>query len=111
LYRLLITISLLAACGPKPTAPPCEAIGTKFVVLAKFDLEQAKLDDDTRRLIQDQIPAMRDSLVNACKDGKWEPAVRTCMAESVDHQSFESCERALTPTQRNALERGGSDER
>jgi hypothetical protein len=111
LYRLLITISLLAACGEQRGAPPCEAVGTKFVVLAKFDLDKETLDDDTRRLIRDQIPAMRDSLVNACKDGKWEPAVRTCMAESIDHHSFESCERALTPTQRNALERGGSDER
>jgi hypothetical protein len=97
---------VLAACRSNSGAPPCEAVGAKFVSLAKFDLEKATLDDDTRRNITDQLPAMRDSLVNACKDSSWEPAVRTCLVEAIDHTAFETCQRALTTPQRDRLEHG-----
>lgn len=109
--RHFLVLLTLVACGEKQGAPPCEAVGTKFVVLAKYDLANAKVDAETRRLVLDQLPAMRDSLVNACKDSEWAPAVRTCMVDASDHVTFESCEHALTSTQRNALERGDSDER
>jgi hypothetical protein len=82
-----------------------------MLVLAQRDLETARLDDDTRRLVLDQLPAMRDALVNACIDTGWDPAVRTCMVDATDHASFEQCERALTKAQRDALERGVPDER
>jgi hypothetical protein len=101
----------LAACGSSKAPPPCSAVGAKFLVLAQRDLEAVKLDDDTRRLVLDQLPAMRDALVNACTDSKWEPSVRTCMVDATDHASFQQCEGALTSTQRDALERGVSDER
>jgi len=81
------------------------------VVLAQADLETAKLDDETHRLVIDQLPAMRDALVHACTDSQWDPAVRTCMVDATDHASFEDCERALSPTQRNTLEHNVSDER
>lgn len=97
---------VLAACRSKSGAPPCEAVGAKFVSLAKFDLEKTKVDDDTRRNVTAQLPAMRDSLVNACKDSKWEPSVRTCLLDALDHTAFEACQRALTPAQRDRLERG-----
>lgn len=99
----------LAACGNPQGAPPCEAVGAKFVALAKRDLDGAKLDDDTRRLVLDQIPAMRDSLVNACKDAKWTPQVRSCLHDATDHASFETCQRALTAAQRDRLERGDAE--
>jgi hypothetical protein len=99
-------VLVLAACRSKSGAPPCEAVGAKFVALAKLDLERTTLDDDTRRNITTQLPAMRDSLVNACKDSSWEPAVRTCLLDAVDHTAFEACQRALTPAQRDRLERG-----
>lgn len=102
---------MLVACGNNKAAPPCEGVGAKLVALAKADLAQAHLDDESHRLVIDQIPAMRDSLVNACKESEWAPAVRACMVDSIDHDSFELCEVALTPAQRNALERGPSDER
>jgi hypothetical protein len=99
-------VLVLAACRSKSGAPPCEAVGAKFVSLAKFDLEKTKVDDDTRRNITAQLPAMRDSLVNACKDSNWEPSVRTCLLDALDHTAFEACQRALTAAQRERLERG-----
>ena len=81
-------------------------MGAKLVVLAQRDLETAKLDDDARRFVLDQLPAMRDALVNACTDTRWDPAVRACMVDVTDHAGFEICERALTQAQRDALERG-----
>ncbi len=80
-------------------------------MLAQADLEHATLDHDTRRLVLDQLPAMRDSLVNACRDGDWDPQIRTCMMEATDHTAFEDCERTLTRAQREVLERGASGER
>jgi hypothetical protein len=96
----------LAACRSKSGAPPCEAVGAKFVALAKLDLDKTTLDEDTRHNITNQLPAMRDSLVNACKDSSWEPAVRTCLVEALDHTAFEACQRDLTAPQRDRLERG-----
>jgi hypothetical protein len=101
----------LAACGNAKGPPPCGAVGAKLVYLAQRDLESATLDDQTRRLVLDQLPAMRDALVNACTDTKWDPMVRTCMVDATDHATFEQCEGALSSTQREALERGVPDER
>jgi hypothetical protein len=106
-----LLIAMLVACGSGKAPPPCPAVGAKFLVLAQRDLESAKLDDTTRRLVVDQLPAMRDALVNACTDSAWEASVRTCMVDATDHASFQQCEGALTSTQRDALERGMSDER
>lgn len=102
---------LLVACGNSKGPPPCAAVGAKLVVLAQTDLAAARVDDTTRRMVLDQLPAMRDSLVHACTDTEWDPAVRSCMVDATDHASFANCERALTATQRDALERGISDER
>jgi hypothetical protein len=101
----------LGGCRGQEGAPPCEAVGAKFVALARHDLDRTALDEDTRRLVVYQLPAMRDSLVDACKDSRWEPQVRSCLLDAVDHATFEDCQRALTPAQRDRLERGTSDER
>ena len=106
-----LPILLVLGCGSSTAPPPCSAVGAKLVVLVQRDLEAVKLDDETRRLVIDQLPAMRDQLVNACTDSKWDPAVRSCMVDATDHAGFENCEGALNATQRDALERGVSDER
>ena len=108
--RALVLI-VLFGCGNSKGAPPCAAVGAKLVVLAQADLDKATLDETTRRLVLDQLPAMRDTLVNVCSETQWEPSVRTCMVEATDHAGFEACECALNSTQREALERGLPDER
>ena len=109
--RAVIAILFVAGCGSSKGPPPCAAVGAKLVVLAQAELDKATLDEATRRLVLDQLPAMRDTLVNVCNDTKWDPAVRTCMVDATDHATFEQCEGALNSTQREALERGLTDER
>ena len=105
---ILFALLLLAACKRDPNAaPPCGAVGAKLFVLARNDLERdnAKYDEASRRLVLDQLPAMRDSLVNACTDTKWSDAVRRCLVAATDHLAFEACQQQLTDAQRQALER------
>jgi hypothetical protein len=86
-------------------APPCGAVGTRFTDLARYDLSQARVDDVTARAFTEQLPAMRDALVQACSDGKWPAAVRTCLVQAGDHAGFETCEHQLTDEQRRDLDR------
>ena len=86
-------------------APPCSAVAARFVDLAHHDLDQAKLDDATRRDAADQLPALRDTLAQACADGHWSAATRKCLVQASDHVSFETCEHQLTDEQRRDLDR------
>jgi hypothetical protein len=63
------------------------------------------IDDATRRAVEDQLPAMRDSLAQTCADGRWSAAVRTCLVAARDHVGFEACEQQLTDEQRRDLDR------
>ena len=83
-------------------------MGAKLIVLARADTDRdfaATKDEDTRRLVLDQLPAMRDALVNACTDTKWSEAVRRCLVDAADHLAFEACQQQLTDAQRQSLER------
>jgi hypothetical protein len=91
--------------GSADDAPPCGAVATRFLDLATHDLAQAKIDEPARRAVVDQLPAMRDALAQACVDGRWRPAVRTCLVQATDHVAFEACERQLTDEQRRDLDR------
>ncbi|MBA3819732.1 MAG: hypothetical protein H0X17_12620 [Deltaproteobacteria bacterium] len=112
MLRVLIPVILLAAasggCRRDPdAAPPCGAIGAKLLVIARADLDAAGAthDDATRRGVLDQLPAMRDALVNACKETRWTDAVRRCLVAAPDHVAFEGCQQQLTDSQRQALDR------
>ncbi len=91
-------------------APPCDAVGAKFLVLAKDDLEKKQPDEVLRRRVEDQLPAMRDSIVFVCSETKWTGAVRTCLVDAKDHAAFETCEQQLTDPQRTALARAAMGE-
>ena len=86
-------------------APPCSAVAARFLDLATYDLSQARADELTRRAVADQLPALRDSLAQACVDGRWSAAVRNCLVKAGDHLGFEACERQLTDEQRRDLDR------
>ena len=101
----------LACRGGGDDAPPCSAVAARFLDIARHDLDQAKLDDATRRDVTDQLPAMRDTLAQACTDGRWTAATRKCLVQAGDHVSFETCEQQLPDEQRRDLTRQTADRR
>ena len=109
LVVVAIAAALLAGAagcrGASDDGPPCSAVAARFLDLARHDVDQAKLDDATRRDAIDQLPAMRDTLAQACSEGHWSPALRKCLAQAADHVSFETCEHQLTDEQRRDLDR------
>lgn len=111
--RLALAFCVLAVAGCKgggDGAPPCNAVGAKFLVLAKDDLEKKQPDETLRRGVEDQLPAMRDSIVFVCTETKWSSAVRTCLVDAKDHAAFEACELQLTDIQRRDLARAALGE-
>jgi hypothetical protein len=103
---LVVVLLLVGACRAKSSdGAPCGAVAGRFFTLAREDLARATVDPATRRAVTDQLPAMRDSLVQACVDGAWTPQARDCLVNAVTHTAFEECERQLTETQRSALDR------
>ncbi len=101
-------VVVLAACHAKSDVPSCEAVGGQFYRIATDDLRGASVDAKTQRMVKDQLPAMRDELVIACKDTQWAPAVRTCMGSAANNNAFTVCETQLTSPQRSALDRGAA---
>lgn len=103
---LLVIVLAVGACrGRADGAPPCSAVAARFVDIARHELANAKLNEATARAVMDQLPAMRDSLSQACADGKWSAGVRQCLVQASDHAGFETCEQQLTDEQRGDLER------
>jgi hypothetical protein len=107
--RVVIWVLFAAACHAKSDGPPCGTVAGQFFAFAKTDLDHSTVDDNTRRAVFDQLPAMRDQLANACNDGAWSGAVRTCMAGAADHAAFQACEQQLTNDQRKALDQAAGD--
>lgn len=116
MHRLRVALAFYvlastAACKrTADTAPPCDAVGATFLVLAKDDLARKQPDEALRRSVEDQLPAMRDSIVFACSETAWSAAVRTCLVAATDHHAFEACEQQLTDAQRTALARSARGE-
>ena len=79
-------------------------------MIAKSDLEKKQPDEALRRGVEDQLPAMRDSIIFVCNETKWTGAVRTCLVDAVDHAAFEACEQQLTDVQRSGLARSARGE-
>lgn len=106
--RLAVAIVLLvsaSACNKKSGGEaPCGAVGNRLFTLATDDLAKQTVEPGIRRMVADQLPAMRDALTAACADGGWSAAARNCMAAAVDHAAFQTCQQQLTDDQRRALD-------
>ncbi|MDB4952876.1 MAG: hypothetical protein JWO36_445 [Myxococcales bacterium] len=106
--RSLVVVILLvsgAGCRAKSSeGAPCGTVAGRFFTIAREELSRATVDPATRRAVTDQLPAMRDSLAQACVDGAWPPAIRDCLVNAATHVAFEACERQLTEAQRRVLE-------
>jgi len=108
-HRLLFVAVLLVmcGCGKKPNGEaPCGAVAARLVTIATDELDKAKIErtGSMRRSLADQLPAMRDALVQNCTDGAWSAQVRNCMANAADHAAFQTCQQQLTDAQRSALD-------
>jgi len=110
--RLAFAALLLASACKRggDAAPACGAVGARFYMLVRADLDKTPLDPARARALEDQLPAMRDALVASCTEGKWSPEVRTCLTGAGDHVTFEACEQHLTDDQRKLLERSARGE-
>jgi hypothetical protein len=103
-FALFVLVATVA-CRAKSGAPACEAVAGQFFLLASGELDKATVDPATQRAVSDQLPAMRDALKDACKDGAWSAEVRTCMVAARDHAAMQACEQKLTDDQRAALDK------
>lgn len=100
----------VASCRKNKDDAPCGAVASRLFALAREDLAKAKVDPSTRRAVADQLPAMRDSLTQACTDGKWSTQVRNCMVTATDHVALQTCQQQLTDDQRRALDQASRGE-
>ena len=108
MHRWLCVLVLLASttgCNRSPkNEAPCGTVAAKLFSLATDDLATATVEPATRKAVAEQLPAMRDALVQICSDGKWSAAVRNCMANTIDHAAFQACQQQLTDDQRRSLD-------
>jgi hypothetical protein len=106
----VLALALVACKRGSADAPPCGAVGSKFLMLTKDALTKSTLSADMRRGVLESLPAMRDSIVAVCSESKWSGPVRTCLVDANDHLAFEACEQQLTDAQRKALDRSSRGE-
>lgn len=109
MYRALLLLALLGACTKKAKdGSSCDDVGTTFLSVGHAQLAASDADGKTRASVESQLPAMRDSIVLACKDDKWAVASRDCFAHAGDDAAMLSCYETLTPEQQSLLEKGFS---
>jgi hypothetical protein len=104
LFAVMLAIGAAACRRGIADEVPCSAVAARFLDLARTDLAGAKLDDAMTRAVTDQLPAMRDSLTQACTDGHWSAAARNCLVHASDRVGFEACQQQLTDEQRRDLD-------
>jgi hypothetical protein len=102
--------SCLGGCRGGSNDATCGTVASRLFAIAREDLAKASVDPATRRAVADQLPAMRDALVQACSDGGWAAPVRNCMASATDHAGMQACQQQLTDDQRRALDRAARGE-
>ena len=101
----VLVFALVLACHAPRAGAPCEVVADRFFVRGVAELENASLDDALRRAAAARLPALRDALAAACRDGDWPAAVRDCLAAAGDRAAFQTCAGQLTDDQRAALDR------
>jgi hypothetical protein len=107
---LLACLAALAACSKgKKDGASCGDVGASFLALGQRQLDAARkpgTDDKAFASVETHLPAMRDSMVLSCKDGKWSPESRGCFAAATDDAAMMSCYETLGPEQRALLDDG-----
>ena len=105
---LALALALAAGChraGDRGPGAPCDAVGAKFAIVARAELAAQKdLPADVAGGVDGLIAPMRDGMVRACKDDKWEAAPRDCFAGAADARGMKACYEQLTAAQRASLD-------
>lgn len=111
LLVLALGLSLAGTTGCKrhPAGTTCDAVGARFLTLARADLDAAAgLDAATRRGVAGLLPPMRDAMVRACREGHWSAEARACYAAAVDSTALGACEAQLSDAQREAVRKAAA---
>lgn len=105
--RVLLAAALVAlavaGCKGRGEGASCDSVGSKFIALARADLDASDLDPASRRGVTGLLAPMRDAMVRACREDKWSAPARTCFAGAADVATFRTCEAELGATQRELL--------
>ncbi len=101
---VLAVVIALAGCG---TSHACDELGSVVErwLAAELAAANAKASPETRdtatRLARELHPALRDALVQSCRDTKWASDTIACVAEASDDARAREC--PLTRDQAAAL--------
>ena len=109
---LLVAAAALAfaACGKRAhDGATCEEVGARFVDLARRQLEAAReagdVGADAHGAVASHVPAMRDTMVRACKEGSWSADTRGCFAKAESDTQMTTCYASMPADQRAKLEK------
>ena len=108
--RLALVLLVAAGCSRHGDDATCGAVATHVFAMSRAALASATVAPATQRAIADQLPAIRDSLTQSCRDGKWSTQVRNCMVSAGDDLALQACQAHLTDEQRRALDRATTGE-
>jgi hypothetical protein len=116
MFRTIALVSALVCAGAvgcakgKHDGTSCDAVGANFLALSDRQLADAEktggVDAKTRAAVETHVPAMRDSMVRACKESGWSAESRACFAAASDDAAMMSCYQTLAPEQQALLEKG-----
>ena len=102
--RLALVLLVAAGCSRHGDDATCGAVATHVFAMSRAALASATVAPATQRAIADQLPAIRDSLTQSCRDGKWSTQVRNCMVTAGNPNALQACQAQLTDEQRRGLE-------
>lgn len=115
-HRLAL-VAILALAGGckkhKSDGATCDQVGAKFAANVHHAVATAEKAGDTdatgRRTLEDTVPAMRDSMVRACKEHGWPVGTRRCFADAADGAAETACYEAMPPELRAKLDAASAD--
>ena len=113
--RALVVLLALAlpACGKgKKEGASCEDVGARFLALAHAQVDNAAkagdVDPELETAVESHLPAMRDSMVKACKEDGWSVETRDCFAGASDDKKMTACYQTMPAEQRALLEKAST---
>jgi hypothetical protein len=103
----------LTGCGKgKKDGASCEEVGARFLALAHAQVDSAAkagdVDPELETAVESHLPAMRDSMVRACKEDGWSKETRDCFAAAADDTRMTACYQTMPAEQRALLEKAAS---